>query len=756
MQYCFDIENPESVTIDPISLKNHIKNLYKDQFDKEDEDLPFITIYAKSDKSVCILMTGRSKKNLDVIEVINNALKPSQLNFKGLKLSKPYIFDVDTCTWWDNDTASKSGKRWNSMTHRGPYFKHISEPYTSMGSSLTYEGKKYRLTPGEEQVAAFYASRLISEKAGTVTEMWTKNPIFNKNYFIDFVTYLTPEHRKIFKNLKKIGWGDLIQKIEENKPAALDKKEKRSKRVKDEERKREYGYSILDGKREKVGNFTVEPASIFMGRGKNPNAGRIKRDVIPEDVTINIGSRDPIPKPPPGHEWGAIIHDQQAEWLARWKDTISGEPKYVRFSAEGKFKGECDFVKYEKARKLEKHITTVRKRYMSDVISTDVVKRQLGTVLYLIDHFGLRVGGEKGEDETDTVGASTLRIGHITLKSPDKVIFDFLGKDSIRYYKVLEVPAQIYENFTEFIKGPSVDNVFDQISAKSINEYLKQFDRTFTAKVFRTRLASVRMFYALQEIDISDGSTKQKTKVLFNKANAEVADILNHTRTMSQKAKEGVKNLKAKLLELKQQKKEKRNENKSTKGIDKSIESTKAKIEDKANTMNVAITTSLTNYIDPRIVIAWSEIQDINPDYIYSATLMKKFTWAMGMVDSSWDYIDSPLSGPYELNPKVEDKTPVRKTPVRKKARRTKTRRSIGKPSQRKKISYLAPGTLDEWKTLLAFCHRPEKHTKKLPEINKDVLRWLSYFSQYAIDKGISKSKANEYLVKFYNMAYKA
>ena len=62
MQYCFDIENPESVTIDPISLKNHIKNLYKDQFDKEDEDLPYITIYAKSDKSVCILMTGRSKK----------------------------------------------------------------------------------------------------------------------------------------------------------------------------------------------------------------------------------------------------------------------------------------------------------------------------------------------------------------------------------------------------------------------------------------------------------------------------------------------------------------------------------------------------------------------------------------------------------------------------------------------------------------------------------------------------------------------
>ena len=129
---------------------------------------------------------------------------------------------------------------------------------------------------------------------------------------------------------------------------------------------------------------------------------------------------------------------------------------------------------------------------------------------------------------------------------------------------------------------------------------------------------------------------------------------------MSQKAKEGVKKLKAKLLELEQQKKEKRKEKKSTKGIDKSIESTKAKIEDKANTMNVAITTSLTNYIDPRIVVAWSDIQGINPDYIYSTTLMKKFTWAVDMVDSSWDYIDSPLSGPYKLDPKVEDRTPVK------------------------------------------------------------------------------------------------
>lgn len=757
MQYCFDIKNTGSVPVIPSQLKNYVKNLYKDQFEKEDEDLPFITIYAESDKSVCIILTGRSKKSLELIEAINGSLTEKQLRYKGIKLSRPYVFDVDTCAWWEDDKEGKSAKRWTNMTHRGPYFGHLMEPYKHLKSYLTYDGKKYYLNPEEEKAASFYAKRLISEKGGGVTEILTENNTFNKNFFADFVTYLSPEKRKVFKNIGKVGWDDLVEKIERNKPSELTKAEKREKRVATEERKREYGYAFLDGKREKVGNFIVEPASIFMGRGKNPNMGRIKREVYPEDVTINVGAYDPIPVAPMGHEWGSVVHDSSAEWLARWKDTITGDPKYVRFGAEGKFKSECDFVKYEKARKLERHIDTVRGRYMADVNSNDLVKKQLGTVLYLIDHFGIRVGGEKGDDETDTVGASTLRVGHIKLSPPTKVIFDFLGKDSIRYYKELNVPREIFRNIKEFTEGKGKDtDLFDRINASRINEYLKQFDKVFTAKVFRTRLASVRMYNALKKVQIPEGSTKQKTKVLFNKANAEVADILNHTRNISKKAKEAVEKLQDKLKELKEERKEKVREGKSTKSIDSKIETTKSNIEGKNDTLNVAITTSLTNYIDPRVVVAWCESQVITPDYIYTATLLKKFTWAIEMTEPGWDYIDSPLAGPYELDPAQPKSSPssstksstrlTRRTPTKSSTRRGPIHREI--PVSR------TPGTIDEWKALLNICRNPDRYGYKLGDISEKTLRYTKNISEYILANGMSKSKANEYIIKYYNAVY--
>lgn len=37
-----------------------------------------------------------------------------------------------------------------------------------------------------------------------------------------------------------------------------------------------YGYAIVDGVREKVGAYRVEPPGLFRGRGKHPKTGQIK------------------------------------------------------------------------------------------------------------------------------------------------------------------------------------------------------------------------------------------------------------------------------------------------------------------------------------------------------------------------------------------------------------------------------------------------------------------------------------------------
>ena len=128
----------------------------------------------------------------------------------------------------------------------------------------------------------------------------------------------------------------------EEKKNKISESQKIKAKIQLEKKKHKYGIAIIDGNEEKVGNFVVEPSAIFYGRGKNPNRGKIKRSIDPEEVTINIGENDSIPKPPQGHRWKEVVHDNSAIWLSKWTDSITGNTKYVLFSMEGKFKGEND------------------------------------------------------------------------------------------------------------------------------------------------------------------------------------------------------------------------------------------------------------------------------------------------------------------------------------------------------------------------------------------------------------------------------
>ena len=57
--------------------------------------------------------------------------------------------------------------------------------------------------------------------------------------------------------------------------------------------------------------------------------------------------------------------------------------------------------------------------------------------MWVIDRLALRVGNEKGEDEADTVGCCSLRVEHVRLVAPSSIEFDFLGKDSMRYFNTV-------------------------------------------------------------------------------------------------------------------------------------------------------------------------------------------------------------------------------------------------------------------------------------------------------------------------------
>jgi DNA topoisomerase I len=116
----------------------------------------------------------------------------------------------------------------------------------------------------------------------------------------------------------------------------------------------------------------------------------------------------------------------------------------------------------------------------------------------LIDKLALRVGNEKGEDEADTVGCCSLRIEHITLEEPNKVTFDFLGKDSMRYLNTIEVEPLVFKCMKKCthksgLKKEPKDDFFDLINAGKLNEHLKTHMNDLSAKVFRTYNASVTL-----------------------------------------------------------------------------------------------------------------------------------------------------------------------------------------------------------------------------------------------------------------------
>ena len=157
--------------------------------------------------------------------------------------------------------------------------------------------------------------------------------------------------------------------------------------------------------------------------------------------------------------------------MANWIDNVNGNGKYIHFAANSSLKGQSDLKKFEKARELKKHINTIREGYTTELKDNLMAIRQRATAMYLIDRLALRAGDEKGEDEADTVGCCSLRFEHIILEPPNKVIFDFLGKDSIRYYNEVEVDLQVFKNLKIFKKDPKKegDPLFDRINVLFYN-----------------------------------------------------------------------------------------------------------------------------------------------------------------------------------------------------------------------------------------------------------------------------------------------
>jgi DNA topoisomerase-1 len=459
--------------------------------------------------------------------------------------------------------ASAGDKKWTTLSHHGVLFPPEYEPH---GVRMLYDGKPVDLTPEQEEVATMFAAMRDTE--------YMQKQTFLDNFWEGFREVLGKKHT--IQSLSKCDFTPIYEYLaaDRERKKAMTREEKAAQKQERDAKEDKYKWALIDGRREAVGNFRVEPPGLFRGRGEHPRMGKIKKRVYPRDITINIGRGEPVPEHPyPGQKWKEVRHDPTVTWLAFWKDTISPKDfKYVWLGAASSFKADSDLAKYEKARKLKDHIGTIRRNYTRDWSSKDLQRRQMAVAVYFLDKLALRAGHEKDEDEADTVGCCTLKVENVEMVPPSSIKFDFLGKDSIRYENTVEVEPLVYKNVEQFArvdrrgkrKEPR-DMLFDTFDATDLNKELKSLMEGLSVKVFRTYNASITLDRLLREAEAArsaeqkaaanggggagaaalsvaskapamtaaaDAARVDALKAEYDRANKEVAVLCNHQRSV--------------------------------------------------------------------------------------------------------------------------------------------------------------------------------------------------------------------------------
>ena len=389
-----------------------------------------------------------------------------------------------------------TSNKWTELEHNGVAFP---PDYVQRGINIKILGEIFFLNREQEELIYAWAKKKDTH--------YVKDPVFQSNFLSDFKK-LIPDRIKSIQKIDDIDMAEAfnlvdkelrIKESEKIRIKSLPREERRritqEKKLEKEKLKSIYGTAKIDGIEVDVANWLVEPPGIFMGRGLHPLRGRWKPRVSAKDVILNLGEDASAPEGP----WKAIVHDHYSTWLASWTENLTGKRKYVWLHDSSYLRQDNDKAKYDIAKKLENYIPSIEKEIINQMLyARDTTRKKVATVCYLIYKLAMRVGDEKDTDETDTIGASTLRVEHLRFpKINDKVQieFNFLGKDSVPWQKTLEIfspdTKALYENLLFFMKGKDrTDEIFEDITSSKVNKFLRSIDKdnlpNLTAKVFRT------------------------------------------------------------------------------------------------------------------------------------------------------------------------------------------------------------------------------------------------------------------------------
>jgi DNA topoisomerase-1 len=409
-------------------------------------------------------------------------------------------------------------------------------------------GENIELTSEQEELAVSWAKKIGTD--------YTEDPVFAKNFHIDF-------SKKLGKIVEPsdVDYSEVLEFVEEERlwKANLSREEKKKlsaqRKAQREVNKQHYGYAFVDSARIEIANYTVEPNSIFLGRGKHPVRGRWKEGPNENDIELNL-SPDALRVP---GKWKETVWDPDVMWIARWKDKLTGKMKYVWISDSSILRQKRDIEKFDKAKDLKKNIRRIQRHIKINLDSDKLKRRKIATVCYLIEKLKIRVGDEKDPDEADTVGASTLRPEHIKFNGDGTVTLNFLGKDSIPQTLTAKIPENIIQNLKDFSLNAE-PTLFEGIGSKHVSDFLDEVMTGLSAKVFRTYSASETVEKKLLKTPVEKDDEEYVKKYVATISNLEAAKICNHRRKKPKswesslnKKKIRLKDLRSRIKKIKKQ-----------------------------------------------------------------------------------------------------------------------------------------------------------------------------------------------------------
>src|SRR5919106_1985480 len=143
-----------------------------------------------------------------------------------------------------------------------------------------------------------------------------------------------------------------------------------------------------------------------------------------------------------------------------------------------------DAIKFDHMLDFARHLPRLRSYCVELLEGRDGLGRErvLACAVRLMDHGFFRIGTERAVDEDDSVGLTTMRKEHVTVRGRNLVEFDYLAKGGKRTIRQLADPAvvEVVGRLRRRCSGPGLlayragDGTWVDVTAADVTEVIKQ------------------------------------------------------------------------------------------------------------------------------------------------------------------------------------------------------------------------------------------------------------------------------------------